>query len=204
MNDPAPRAVAPNRLPWILLGAIVLVIAAVMFIRSRQPAAPPIAAAPTDTAVAAPVDGNRRPPSAGLSGADAAALRESVRDRTRQLAQKKQAVQAQVDQTQAQFSSRFKSERTDTAWAGAKASTLEGLRLSDQMRQMEIDPKNMNVDCKSTMCRITADFPNTSAGDDWATLYMNNVAAEVPAASYKYIQNPDGTVTIDMYAIGRK
>ena len=33
---------------------------------------------------------------------------------------------------------------------------------------------------------------------------MNNVGAKVPVASYKYVRNPDGTVSINVYALGRK
>ena len=29
-------------------------------------------------------------------------------------------------------------------------------------------------------------------------------ATRLPTASYKYVQNPDGTVTINVYAVGRK
>jgi hypothetical protein len=109
-----------------------------------------------------------------------------------------------VDRTQATFASRYGSEPVDAAWATAKQAELTDLSVSQQIRELGVEPENMAVDCKSTMCRVTADFASTSAGDDWFTLYMANVGAKVPVASYKYIQNPDGTVTINLYALGRK
>jgi hypothetical protein len=125
-------------------------------------------------------------------------------ERREKTAEKRKQVQQQVDRTQAVFAARYQNESVDAAWAGAKEAELMGLGVSDQIRQLGAEPKNMAVDCKSSMCRITGDFATMSTGDDWVTLYMNNVGDKVPVASYKYVQNPDGTVSINLYAMGRK
>lgn len=128
----------------------------------------------------------------------------ALREQRQKMADKRKQVQQQVDRTQAAFAARYNNEPVDAAWAGAKEAELMGLGVSDQIRQLNAQPQNMAVDCKSSMCRITGDFASMSTGDDWVTLYMNNVGDKVPVASYKYVQNPDGTVSINVYAVGRK
>ena len=113
-------------------------------------------------------------------------------------------MQARVDRTQASFATRHRSEAVDPVWSNTKEAALTRLATSDQIKQLGVDARDLNVDCRTSMCRITATFDSTGAGDDWVVLYMNNVAAQVPTASYKYIQNADGTVTINIYAVGRR
>jgi hypothetical protein len=129
---------------------------------------------------------------------------EAVREQRQKTAEKRKQVQQQVDRTQAEFATRYKNEPVDAAWAGAKEAELMKLGVSDQITQMGVEPQNMAVDCKSSMCRITGDFVSMSKGDDWVTLYMTNVGDKLPVASYKYVHNPDGTVSINVYALGRK
>ena len=199
----APTSITKNSLfPWLVAIAVISVIAlAMLFKRADNEAAP---------AVAQP---DRKPSPGHATGSLALARMpvpgqplsaEALQDSARQTADKRKQVQQQVDRTQAAFAARYTNEPVDAAWAGAKEAELMGLGVSDQIRQLGAEPQNMAVDCKSSMCRITGDFATMSTGDDWVTLYMNNVGDKLPMASYKYVQNPDGTVTINVYAVGRK
>jgi len=113
-------------------------------------------------------------------------------------------LQARVDHTHALLASRFAAETVDRAWAAGTETTLTTLATSDQIRAMDAGIEHLDVDCRATMCRIGGDFDTITQGDDWFTLYMANVAANVPSASYKYDKNPDGTWHMTVYAIGRK
>lgn len=197
-----PTDITKNPLfPWLVGLAVIVVIALAMLFKragnetgsaARQPEQQVSAQAVPD-----PRRGGTRAAGQPLPAADLRAQREKA-------AENRKRVQQQVDRTQAAFAARYENEPVDAAWAGAKEAELMELSVSDQIRQLGAEPQNMSVDCKSSMCRITGDFANSSTGDDWFTLYMNNVGAKVPVASYKYVRNPDGTVTINVYAMGRK
>ena len=187
--------------PWLVAIAVILGIVLTMFFRRAGNDAAPAVAQPEPRAQSATRPDPRRGamPSAGQPLSPAA-----LRDQRQKMADKRTRVQQQVDRTQAEFAARYNNEAVDSAWAGAKEAELMGFGVSDQIRQVNAEPQNLAVDCKSSMCRITGDFASMSTGDDWITLYMNNVGDKVPVASYKYVQNPDGTVSINVYAVGRK
>ena len=198
-----PTSITKNALfPWLVAIAVILVIALAMLFKRGGNEAPvvtqPDQQASADAATRPdPRRGGMRVPGQPLSVA-------ALQEQRQKAADKRKQVQQQVDRTQAAFAARYNNEPVDAAWAGAKEAELMGLGVSDQIRQLDAEPENMVVDCKSSMCRITGDFATMSTGDDWITLYMNNVGDKVPVASYKYVQNADGTVSINVYAVGRK
>lgn len=200
MNQQSPRTAKPK----ILFPVIVVLVLALIGVAT-------ILKRPARTAVAEPVQAETaaRSPGPAKSGRGAGTIgypmpMEAVRESRVRTQEKRKQVQQQVDRTQAEFAARYAQESVDTAWAGPKETELVGLAVSDQIRQLGVEPSNMAVDCKSRMCHITADFPSMTAGDDWFSLYMNNVGEKLPVAAYKYVQNPDGTVSINLYAIGRQ
>lgn len=197
-----PTGITKNPLfPWLVGLAVIVVIALAMLFKRTGSDPAPAVVQPEQQAEATtrpdPRRGAMRSPGRPLSA-------EAVREQRQKTAEKRKQVQQQVDRTQAEFATRYKNEPVDAAWAGAKEAELMKLGVSDQITQMGVEPQNMAVDCKSSMCRITGDFASMSKGDDWVTLYMTNVGDKVPVASYKYVQNPDGTVSINVYALGRK
>lgn len=197
-----PTSITKNTLfPWLVAIAVILVVALAMLFKRAGSDAAAAVAQPEQQAQPAtqPAPRHRGMPLPGQPLSVAA-----LREQRQKMADKRKQVQQQVDRTQAAFAARYNNEPVDAAWAGAKEAELMGLGVSDQIRQLNAQPQNMAVDCKSSMCRITGDFATMSTGDDWITLYMNNVGDKVPVASYKYVQNPDGTVTINVYAMGRK
>lgn len=123
---------------------------------------------------------------------------------SRHRTEQRQKVQETVDTAQSGLAAQFNGEKTDTAWAPAKERSLAALSTSDQIKGLNADISNLSVNCKSTVCRVTGDFPTMVAGDDWFTLYMNNVAPEMSYASYKYVPNKDGSFRIEVYGVGRK
>lgn len=200
-----PRDAKLSFTPWLIVGLVVVCMAVVTIYvqrqKSRDDAVAP-AQASSDTGVAssrAPAAHGSRTPIPGLSP-----TAQAVSGRRQAMAQQRKEAQARVDRTQAAFASRYETEPVDAGWASAKEAQLAKLATSDQIRQIGVEARNLNVDCKSSMCRVTGDFDSMGAGDDWFALYMNNVAEQVPVASYKYIRNPDGTVKINVYAVGRR
>ena len=199
-----PRDAKLSFTPWLIVGGVVVCMGLVTIYAQRlksddDPAAP----AQTPAEARAPMP--RLPahsPRAAVPGLSPTA--QAVAVQRQAVAQQRKEAQARVDRTQAAFASRYETEPVDASWASAKESQLTRLASSDQIKQIGVEARNLNVDCKSSMCRVTGDFDSMGAGDDWFALYMNNVAEQVPVASYKYIRNPDGTVKINVYAVGRR
>jgi hypothetical protein len=205
MNTMQNQNSKPSATPWLIAGAVALLMAVVMIYLhdKRRNAAPAAAVVPAaaEAPAARPSTSSRYTPRRPIDGRAAA---QAMAVRREEMAQKRKQVQARVDRTQAAFASRHRNETVDPGWSNAKEVALTKLATSDQIQQLGVDARNMAVDCRTSMCRITADFDSMAAGDDWVVLYMNNAAQQLPAASYKYIQHPDGTVTINVYAIGRR
>lgn len=194
-----------SKLPWLVVGGIVALIALVMVYQRSRPVSGPVIA-PADMTQATE-DGYRPGGYAGVRPAAQPSQplsADALRERRQAAAENRAKGQAWIDQTQAGFMSKYDSERVEPAWAAAKQGELIASAESDLIRQTGAVPTNMTADCKSTMCRVTADFPNMGMGDDWFTLYMGNLGDKVPTASYKYVENPNGTVTLQMYAVGRR
>jgi len=106
--------------------------------------------------------------------------------------------------TQNAMAARHREERVDAAWSNTVESELTSLASSDQIRAMHADIRDVAVDCRTSMCRITGDFDTVTQGDDWFTLYMTSVAPRVPTATYKYERNPDDSWRIVVYANARR
>lgn len=202
MTDSSARRTSSVRfLPWLVVAAILLGVIGITLVRglgtsSRSEEVPPSGVLSADVADSPIPQGMPSPKRAvAVDDPDLIANRRS---------EQRKKVQDTVDTSQSALASQFQSEKTDAAWAPSKQRALAGLSSSDQIKQLNADISNLSVDCKTHVCRITGDFPNMTAGDDWFTLYMNNVAGEVTYASYKYVPQPDGSVRIEVYGVGRK
>ena len=194
---------APHRsvLPWITVAAVCLVVAGVTFWRSHArpklvPRADAVALEEAPVASPAP---SRPAFVAGAPGApaDPAAMAEAS---NRQHAQ----VQGIVDRTRATLMGRYTHESVDTTWSNTMERQLVSLADSDQIRAMHANVANLEVDCRTSMCRVSGDVPSITAGDDWFTLYMTNVGGAMPEAAYRYVRNPDGTLHIEVFGIARR
>ncbi|HKN79055.1 MAG TPA: hypothetical protein VJW16_07810 [Lysobacter sp.] len=188
-----------SALPWISIAAACLVVAGVTLWRAQ---ARPVAVAPpaADLAPEAPPAVRivpSQPTRSSSAPADPAAIADaSVREHAR--------VQGLVDDTRERFIARHASERVDTAWSNTMERELVSLADSDQIRAMHANVANLDVDCRTSMCRVSGDVPSITAGDDWFTLYMTNVGGAMPEATYRYMRNPDGSLRIEVFGIARR
>jgi hypothetical protein len=211
MSQEAGAAARRSRLPWVLLAAVVAVIAGVTLYRqfqsgAGQPAGSPDAADATATgirvrdlspeqlrALAAGSPGQSGPATAG----DMAGMME----KRKRMAQ---ATQARNRERNAAMVGRFAAERPDPAWSSSHEKALASLQDSDPMRDAGARAANLQIDCRSTMCRIQGDFPDAGAAANWLQLYMSGVGDQLPVATAHQVTNPDGSVRVEIYGIGRK
>ncbi len=200
-----------SRLPWALLAVIVAMIAGVTLYRQFH-------SAPAQHQNAAPAPD----PGAGNAALGRLSPEELRRLATRSPGQPRpmtaedmagmmqkrnrmaEATQAANRARNAAMASRFAAEKSDPAWSGTHEKDLAALLDSDPMRDAGVKSENFRADCRSTMCRIQVDFPDQGMASDWLQLYMGSVGDRLPVATAHQIRNPDGTVRIEIYGVGRK
>lgn len=102
------------------------------------------------------------------------------------------------------LSSRYSSERTDAAWASAKEAKLLAASTGDEIRRAGAEPRNYTASCRSSVCKIGADFATRGAMEDWLTLFSTGLGSEMPNVAYVVSQNPDGSFRLDVMGLARK
>ncbi len=141
----------------------------------------------------------------GLGPRGSAGLSQRLESRTERAARIAAARDAQRDQTRAvvaagkqNLESAFRSEKTNPTWARGKELELERYVVNPQMDSLNAIPTEFDVECKSSTCRIEAEFASPSAADDWATLYLTNNGGLLPRSTLSKVRQPDGTVKLVM------
>ena len=104
----------------------------------------------------------------------------------------------------AELAARYAAEPVDGPWASAKEARLLGASTSDEIRRANAVPRNYSARCRSTVCRIGADFDDRGAIQDWLTLFSTGLGGEVPSEAYTVSQNPDGSFHLDIMGLARK
>jgi hypothetical protein len=101
------------------------------------------------------------------------------------------------------FVQRYENESVDPPWSAVKEATLLRASTSTQITELGAEPGNLGIDCKSSVCRVTADFSNSSLAEDWVTLFMLNAGSEMPRAVFDYSNNPDRSVHVVILGYSR-
>ena len=210
MSQQSPVARRRSRTPWVLLALVVALIAGVTLYRQfRASHAPAASAAATDSP-------GRRAGARHLSaeemralarrspGATGPATAQDMAEMMRKRARLAEASQTRIQQRNADMAGRFSAERPDPAWSGAHEKDLASLQDSGPMRDAGAKVANFQAECRSSMCRIQGDFPDSGMAADWLQLFMASVGDRLPVATAHQIRNPDGSVRVEIYGLGRK
>lgn len=98
---------------------------------------------------------------------------------------------------------RYDGEGVDHAWATAKQSELMAFRTSQQIEAIGAQADNLAINCRTSVCRIDADFSSRSEAEDWTTLYLTGAGSRIPNASTRVVPNTDGTFHLEIYGLAR-
>lgn len=198
-------------LPWLLLALVVAgVVGGTWYSHSRPPIKDPVSA--FDATVGASGELQRQHPTPDEIR-ELAARRSTqagpatVMDMAGMIEKRKrmgEATQERIRMRNAEMASSFATEKTDTAWASAHERSLASLQDSGPIRDAGAEAQNFQAECRSSMCRIQADFPNRSAAEDWLQLYTAGLGNNLPVVTAHKTANPDGSVRLEIYGIGRK
>lgn len=139
----------------------------------------------------------------GLSQPPPANVAEAHARKQARRAQERKEIDRLAATGQRKLVGQYQREPVDHAWATAMTAELTSLATSEQIQAIQAEPGNLKVDCRSSVCRIGADFPNRTSADDWSTLYLTGLSAKLPRASMRASTNPDGSVHLEMYGYAR-
>jgi hypothetical protein len=196
----------PNkRIPLLVAAAVVLVVVAGTFLQRGRDGnavvdeaqvpdtAPPTAAlAPTTAA---------RPPAARAG--DATKGQDQVTDPAARRSKMREEHAARTRALREQSERRFASEQVDPAWAPQKENALTSLANQPQFDTAAARPRRLDIDCRSSMCRINGEFETGSKAEDWILMYMSSVGSAMPNAIVSRRPNPDGTMRVEIYGRAR-
>ena len=201
MNEPAAPRERVARATWPLVAgtlAIALIVGVTVGRRDRS------AMAAGDSLASTPGATGATPRQASQAHGSRARAEFSMAERgeRRKAAQIEQERKARA--FHAMLAARYAAEPVDAAWAGAKEAKLLAASASDEMRRIDALPGNYRATCRSSVCRIGADFPNRSAAQDWLTLFSTGVGSELPNESYIVSQNQDGSIHLEIMGLAKK
>jgi len=101
----------------------------------------------------------------------------------------------------AELSSSFAAQPIDTAWARRTRVELEEQLIATAVEQSDFPaPQTARMQCRSTTCRIEADYPDEDSALYGVQLLQSAFSSRLPRAHQYSVTNPDGSVTIVMYA----
>ena len=196
-----------NRLPLLVAIAIVVaVVAATMLVRGgRGPANDDAGTAPVASDLQAPAPGARAPVAArpAPTRLQGQAIDGAVLDRVEERSRKREELRAQTAALKEQSAQRFASEQVDPTWAPAKVTELDGIAADPAFTDAGVVPTNLDIDCRSSMCRINGQFDDPGKAEDWIMLYTASVGGALPNTVISRTRNPDGTMRVEIYGRGR-
>ena len=189
-NATSPAAVR-GLLPLLLLGVITVTIVTVTRWLPRQTTQ----ARSTTTSSEEAVDSENPPPQP---------VGKPVRDEPYPDIREFEAAKTRNEQRQAQRAAimladlehRFSNERVAPAWASAKEAVIREANTGEQIAQLQAFPRQLSVQCKSSTCRVEADFQTRTQAEDWLTLFSLGLGSQLPQTAFNRIVAPDGSVRI--------
>ena len=202
----------PNmRTPAIFAALVVAAIGATLLLRGRVMPDVDVVETPTEPAVGAPAiaDSTSASPTTARSQAgarrhvQAAVVEGKVQDT---LEQRRRLREAQRERTRAlheQSAGRYAAERPDPAWAPAKIGELTAIAERPEFAEAGAKPASLGIDCRSTMCRLEAQFANQAQAENWIRMYTSSIGGAMPNSVVSRRNNPDGSVGVEIHGRAR-
>lgn len=195
-----------NRIPLVAAVVVVLAVVVATFVfrgRDGTGAGQPDAASPEAAPQPSAQAGAAPPRRAGTPAQDRLGLQESVLDHVEQRAEMRRQHEERTRALREQSAQRFASEQVDPAWAPQKVSALSAIADDPGFEAAGAQPKSLNVDCRSSMCRIEGQFASSGVAEDWILMYMSSVGGEMPNSIVSRSRNPDGSMRVEIYGRAR-
>jgi hypothetical protein len=95
----------------------------------------------------------------------------------------------------------FTSEAVDVAWSASTERHLAATMSSDIMIASEIVPDDLDVKCRSSLCRVRARFGKYNDASDWGMMLVTAAGETFGRAMPVVTPGPDGHAYLEMYAL---
>ncbi|MGH8033374.1 MAG: hypothetical protein ACREO8_13700 [Luteimonas sp.] len=199
-----------KNVPLVVAVAVVVVLLVVTFVmRQRQSdvASGMTGAGAVDSSMGVQSSNAGNPaPSANAQGRQPLSRADAQQAARRHMAQRSEARKRSVQRSEElrlKVSAQFNAEKVDPTWAPGKEVELQKISSLPEIVSNMAAPIKLDVDCKSSMCRIDGSFASSGDAEDWTTLYMSSVGNRLPSAVVSRVRNPDGTTSVQIYGRGR-
>lgn len=161
-----------------LLVVVAVATAAMMWRPRTRAAAPePIAAAATQPAVTA--------------AAPRSAARMLAEDPLHALLSEPERTGAERERFLAGVARAHAAEARDPAWGPAAEMALQAVASSPAMATTGLAPERWSSDCRSRTCRITAEFADRDAAQDWANFFLTGSGGTLAQAELSLQRTSD-------------
>lgn len=187
-----------------LIAVVVVVLALAGWMVSKQ--LRPDAAGRADSAGDATTAQSAEPAGgAPASASPAARPTRAAPDFREQLALLKDPakMKARREQELAALEAQHQAESRDPVWAAKTEQAYGEIAESKPMQDVGVTPKNLQADCRSSTCRITADFGNAGNAQDWATFFLTSSGGLARQAKVIVVPNADGTSQVRIFSMRR-
>jgi len=105
------------------------------------------------------------------------------------------------DRMIADLESRFAAQPLLAGWAVPNERQISDFLAADHLHKSGLPaPKQYDVQCKSSLCRVHADFASDADADATLQDLYTTIARSLPAAQTFRTTAPDGTVQVVVYA----
>jgi hypothetical protein len=187
----------------ILLVLVVVAFAAWTMLRGNDPAdasatfdgAPDVDGAPLSATPATQPEPGRRPIVRTVPPDDPSSLFAAPRNPAEE--------QAERDRILAQLEQQHNAQPIDPAWAGPAEAALEKLTEDPGLVASQIKPDAYRSECRTSSCRISADFSSHADAEDWSTMYITNTGRTFQRTRSMVIPTGDGGYEARIYGTRR-
>jgi hypothetical protein len=111
---------------------------------------------------------------------------------------------AERNRAVADLDSRHAAESIDPVWSASQEQNLAMASESQVMSQAGFAPQDVDTDCRSSSCRISAHFDNSADARDWAERLLTQMAGTIGQARVAVLPQPDGRFEVRVYGSRRR
>lgn len=94
----------------------------------------------------------------------------------------------------------FATQRVDPIWSAKTEQGLQKLNDNPAFAQMGAQAKDLQIECKSSLCQIKGQFANDREARDWTQIYMTDVGNLASMGRVRFYPNPDGSTQVRIYS----
>lgn len=98
----------------------------------------------------------------------------------------------------------FAAQRVNPAWAAPKERLIRDLVASEQFARVRSLPRDFRVECRTTLCQVTAKFASPTAAEDWAQFFMLYGGPDFSGGATMVKTQPDGSAHFRVISAARK